>query len=165
MSRGRNRSHPCGRSDSRRVLCDSTRICRGRRLGRSVEFIVRRGTSGRIALGESVRRTIAMALLLGALSCHATDPSSDLTGKVSNIYVNPPDVWYPGEIRVDGTQVGTIRVFIFYDMPIHIRSSGKTGNISSFAVGDRLIMQTCDSCAILKSAPPVWPVTEIEIDK
>lgn len=72
---------------------------------------------------------------------------------------------HPGEIGVDSTEVGPIRVYIYYGMPIHIRSSNAAGDLSSFAVGDRVIMHVDENGGVLKSDPPVWSVTDIEIEK
>jgi hypothetical protein len=108
---------------------------------------------------------IALGLLLGTFSCSSQDPAPTLTGSVSYIYATSPAAGYPGEIGVDSTEVGPIRVYIYYGMPIHIRSSNTAGDLSSFAVGDRVIMHYDKNSAILKSGTPVWPVTDIEIDK
>lgn len=112
-----------------------------------------------------MRATIALGLLLGTLSCSAQDSGPTLTGSVSYIYATPAGAFYPGEIGVAGTEVGAIRVYISYGMPIQIRSSTKKGDISSFTLGDGVFMHYNEGGAVLTSDPPVWPVTDIEIEK
>ena len=112
-----------------------------------------------------MRHTIAVGLLFGTLACNILDPGPTLGGSVSYIYATPPGTRYPGEIRVEGTTVGTVRVHISYGMPIHLRASKKSGDFSSFALGDRVIMHYDEDGEILTSDPPVWPVTDIEIEK
>jgi len=112
-----------------------------------------------------MRRLIALGLLLGSFSCSSQDPVPTLTGSVYYIDIFPPGTWYPGEIRVDSTEVGPIRLYIRYNTPIRTRSSNMAGDINSFALGDKVIMHYNENGGILKSDPPVWPVTDIVIDK
>jgi hypothetical protein len=98
-------------------------------------------------------------------SCNILDSGPTLGGSVSYIYATPPGTQYPGEIRVEGTTVGAVRVYISYGMPIHLRSSKKSGDFSSFALGGRVIMHYDEDGVFLESDPPVWPVTDIEIEK
>jgi len=120
--------------------------------------------------GGTVRHTIAIVLLFGTLSCGILDSGPTLAGSVSYIFATP-GASYAGEIGVDGTQVGRVRVYISYGMPIHIRSSKKARltldhpDLSAFSPGDRVIMHYDEHGFVLDSDPPVWPVTDIEIEK
>ena len=63
----------------------------------------------------SMRPTIALGLLLGTFSCSSQDPVPTLTGSVSGIAAasdENPAAGYAGEIVVDSTEVGPIRVYI-----------------------------------------------------
>ena len=111
-----------------------------------------------------MKRTIALGLLVGTAACSLFDTDPLITGSVYYVYATPGAL-YPGEIGVERTAVGRVRVYIENWMPIRIRSSGKGGNFSSFAVGDSVIMQYDEGGAVLHSDPPVWPVTSIEIVK
>ena len=114
-----------------------------------------------------MRYMIALGLLLGTFSCKLLAPNPTLTGVVSYVYVLPPgyNSSYPGHIQVDSTAVGPISVHISYRMSIRIRSSNTNGDITSFALGDRVIMHYDDDQPILLSYPPFYPVTSIEIEK
>ena len=119
-----------------------------------------------------MKRTIALGVLVGTAACGLFDPRPIpiLTGSVSYIYAIPGAYatlryWYPGEIGVERTAVGRVRVYIETTTPIWVGFPGNRGTFSSFAVGDSVIMWYDPGGAVLTSDPPVWPVTSIEIVK
>jgi hypothetical protein len=111
---------------------------------------------------------LIVATLVLSVGCGASlDPDQPaLTGRITSIWSNPPDTWYPGEISIAGTSVGAIRAYIFDWLPITVRAHDGTtrkGTFEDFAVDDIVIAWFDEDGAVLRSGVPVYPVSRIEI--
>ena len=112
--------------------------------------------------------TLVGALVLISACADPTANERVLTGSVSGIYATPPSAAHPGEIRVAGTAVGEVRVYITIGMPITIRTASgavEIGDFTSFALGDAVVLWYQADGPILESLPPVYPVRRIRIER
>jgi len=86
-------------------------------------------------------------------------------GRVTMVWANAPGTWYPGEVRIQSTQLGEFRAYVSYDSPILVRASSRVspGDFESFAPGDSVLVWYDPGAPVLTSLPPVIGVSRFEI--